>query len=177
VQKYILSTIVIISVIMISGCINPIDNGDVKTLNQNGISINYPANWRIANSNVNETIASVGNPAFIDNSTDLTLVSVTIQKRELPSSLKEYYNQTYDSFSSNYSFKSLSSENLTLGNYNGLGETYTITEDSGLLKQYRAVWIENKGNAYVILATAPKNDFKSQELDFNSIINSFKITE
>jgi hypothetical protein len=179
VQKYILSAVIIISVILVSGCIyNPSDNGEVKTLNQNGITINYPSNWHLAQSTVNDTIASVGNPAFIDSSNGLGLISVNIQKKLLPSSLNEFHNEVYNvSFPSNSSFKSISSGNLTIGSYNGLEEIYTITESSGLVKEYRAIWIENNGYVYVILATAPKNDFENQKVDFDLIINSFKINE
>jgi hypothetical protein len=176
VQKYILSAIIIIFVILVSGCINTNDNDETKTLNQNGITFNYPSNWTVAQSTDNDTIASVGNPTFIDNLTGMGLVSVNIQKKLLPSSLNDYHKQVYDSFPSVYpSFKSLSSGNLTIGDYKTLEEIYTITEDNGLVKEYKAIWIENKGYVYVILATAPKTDFENQNSDFDLIINSFKI--
>lgn len=42
-------------------------------------SYNYPFDWIVADTQSNKTIAAVGNPEFIDNTTGLGLVSVNIQ--------------------------------------------------------------------------------------------------
>ncbi|MDR1819240.1 MAG: hypothetical protein LBR15_03205 [Methanobrevibacter sp.] len=173
IKKYILPIIIILGVVLSSGCVTNNNQKD-KTLSQNGVTINYPSDWIVADTQVNETIAAVGNPGFIDNTTGLGLVSVNIQKRTLPSKLNEYFNQTYTNLFSNSSYKSKGYGNVTIGTYKGLEADYTVTDNRGI-KEQNAYWIENKGNIYVILCTAPQNVFKNQKQYFDLILNSFKI--
>jgi hypothetical protein len=173
IKKHILPMTIIIGVVLSSGCIIN-NNQDYRSLNQNGITMNYPSNWIVANTQVNETIAAVGNPEFIDNSSGLGLVGVNIQKRTLQTSLDEYFNQSYQTLFSNSSYKIIGYENITFGGYKSLCADYTVT-DNDEVKEQRAYWIENNGHVYVILCTAPKNDFPSQKKYFDFILNSFKI--
>ncbi|MDR2831238.1 MAG: hypothetical protein LBB45_09475 [Methanobrevibacter sp.] len=172
IKRYILPIIIIIGVILSSGCIT--NNQDTKTLSRNGITINYPSNWMVANTQVNETIIAVGNPELIDNSSGLGLVSVNIQKRILQSPLNEYFNQVYKTLFSNSSYRSIGHENVTFSDYKGLEVDYTVTEGNEV-KEQKAYWIENNGYVYVILCTAPQKDFPSQKPYFDFILNSFKI--
>lgn len=184
-KKYILGIIVIISVILVSGCIsNSEDNNkdQPQTLAKNGISIKYPGTWVTANSKNNETIAAVADPNSVESSTGFGKVSVIIQKKILNSSLKNsssieaIFNQTYQDLFSNNTYKLIAEGNVTAGQYKNVLEcTYTVDEN-GTVKQQRAIWIGNGKDVYVILCTAPKTEFDSQSANFDFIINSFKIT-
>ena len=183
-KKYILGIIVIISVVLVSGCISNSNNDNAdqpQTLAENGISIKFPGTWVSANSKNNETIAAIADPNSIDSSTGLGKISVVIQKRTLNSSLKNsssieaLFNQTYKVLFSNNTYNLIAEGNVTVGEYNALECVYTI-DKNGTVKQHRAIWIENNNNVYVILCTAPENEFSSQSKNFDFIINSFKIT-
>jgi len=181
-KKYILGIIVIISVTLVSGCISNSDNDidQPQTLTENGILIKYPGTWVSANSKNNETIVAVADPNSVDSSTSFGKVSVVIQKRTLNSSLKNsssieaLFNQNYKNLFSNNTYNLIAEGNVTFGQYNALECIYTVDEN-GTVKQHRAIWIGNGNDVYVILCTAPENEFDSQSKNFDFIINSFKI--
>jgi hypothetical protein len=51
---------------------------------------------------------------------------------------------------------------------------YKINSDGQ--KQQRAVWILKNNRIYIILCSAPVNEYSSQQPNFDAIINSFKIS-
>jgi len=181
-KKSILGIIVIIfSVVLVSGCISDNSNADQpQALAKNGISIKYPETWVFADSKNNETIAAVADPNSVDSSTGFGKVSVVIQKKTLNSSLRNsssietLFDQNYKNLFSNNTYNLIAEGNVTVGDYNALECVYTVDEN-GTVKQHRAIWIGNGNDVYVILCTAPENEFDSQSKNFNFIINSFKI--
>ena len=183
-KKYILGIIVIISVILVSGCISNSDNNDAdqpKTLTEGGISIKYPGTWVPANSKNNETIAAVADPDSIDSSTGFGKVSVVIQKRTVnsssnPSSIETLFSQNYKDLFSNSSYKLIAEGNVTVGKYENAFECVYTIDENGTVKKHRAIWIENNNDIYVILCTAPETEFDSHSKNFDFIINTFKIS-
>jgi len=181
-KKYILGIIIIISVVLISGCISNSNNNSenqTQTLVQNGISIKYPGTWVIANNKNNETIAAVADPKFIDSETGLGKISVIIQKKALNqasdnASLEGLFNQTYKKIFSNSSYTLTAQGYISIGNYDGF-ECYYTVDQNGTVKKQRAVWIAEGDQLYIILCTAPEKEFDSQLKIFDFIITSFKI--
>lgn len=181
-KKYILGIILVIAVIFVSGCITSSgDNSGVngteppKTMAKNGVLIKYPGSWVVAQSDVNNSIMAVADPKFKDSVTGFSSVNVNIQKKELPSSLDTYFNQTYSKLFSNSSYTPVAIGNTSIGSYNALEAVYT-QEGNGSVKQHRAIWIENNGEVFVILCTAPQEDFQNQIKNFDFILNNFRIT-
>ena len=183
-KKYFLGIIIIISVVLVSGCISNSNDDNTNqplSLVENGISIKYPGTWVSANSKNNETIAAVADPNFIDSATGLGKVSVVIQKKSINSSSKNassiemLFNQTYKNLFSDSSYKLIAEGYVTIGKSINALECIYIVKKNGTDKKHRAIWIENNGDIYVILCTAPENEFDSQTKNFDFIINSFKI--
>lgn len=178
-KKYILGIIIVISVIFASGCISNSDEvEEPQTLTQGRVTIKYPTTWVVADSKNNETIAAVADPNSINSNSGLGEVSVSIQKRTLNgTSLNKLYNETYSSLFSNSDYNLTSEGSLTIGGYNASECVYTINPNgTGVVKQQKAVWIENDNDVYVILCTAPQNDFQNQLKNFDFILNSFKLS-
>lgn len=184
-KKYILGIIIIISVIFVSGCISNSEDNNTdqpQTLNKGGISINYPATWVVASSKNNETIAAVADPNSVDSATGLGKISVSIQKKTLNSSSKNsssvdaLFNQTYQDLFSNSTYNLIAEGNATVGQYTNASESVYTIDQNGTVKQQRAIWIKQGNDVYIILCTAPENEFAAQSKNFEFIINSFKIT-
>jgi hypothetical protein len=183
-KKYILGLMIIILVILASGCISDSDNNNKnqpQTLAENGILIKYPGTWVAADSKNNETIAAVADPGSVDSSTSFGKVSVVIQKKTLNSSLKDsssleiLFEQNYNNLFSNSTYKLIAEGNITFGEYINASECIYTIDENGTVKKHRAIWIENGNDVYVILCTAPESEFDSQSKNFDFIINSFKI--
>ncbi|KZX17650.1 hypothetical protein MBCUT_01280 [Methanobrevibacter cuticularis] len=175
-KKYILGIIVIIAVIFVSGCIsNSDDVNNPQTLSKNGIIIKYPGSWVVANSQSNDSIASVADPSSTNGSSDLAQINVNIERREITSSLDSFHNQTYTQLFSNSDYQLIAQGNLTVGDSNALETIYTVNKN-GTISQHRAVWIQKDNSVYVILFTAPQSKFESQNKNFEFILGSFKIT-
>lgn len=181
-KKYILGIVLIIAVIFVSGCItSSSDNSGAngtdtpKTLAKNGVLIKYPGSWVVANSGSNDSIMAVADPKSKDASNGFSSVNVNIEKKTLPSSLDTYFNQTYSKLFSNSSYSPIAIGNTSVGSYNALEAIYT-QDDNGSVKQHRAIWIENNNEVFVILCTAPQDDFQNQLKNFEFILSNFKIT-
>ena len=181
-KKYILGIIVILAVLFVSGCITD-SNNDNNTTNdtapltlvKNGVLIKYPGNWVVANSGSNDSIVAVADPKSKDSVTGYSNVNVNIERRALPTSLNTYFNQTYVKLFSEPNITPIAQGSIAIGPYTALESLYT--EDSnGTIKQHRALWIEHNNEVYVILCTAPENEFQNQVKNFDFIISNFKIT-
>lgn len=181
-KKYVLGILVILAVIFVSGCItdsgsnNNTDNDTApQTLAKNGILIKYPGTWVVANSASNDSIVAVADPNSKDPTTGYSNVNVNIERRSLSSSLNSYFNQTYTQLFSNSSYTPIAQGSVSIGPYTALESLYT--EDSnGTIKKHRALWIENNNEVFVILCTAPQDEFQNQVKNFDFILSNFKIT-
>jgi len=173
---------VILSVIFVSGCIGDSNNDNNSTndtthltIAKNGILIKYPGNWVVATSGSNDSIVAVADPSSKDSSTGFSNVNVNIERRNFTSSLETYFNQTYTKLFSNSDYTPMAQGHTSIGSYNALEAVYT-QNSNGTIKQHRALWIAHNNEVYVILCTAPQNEFQNQVKNFDLIISSFRIT-
>lgn len=181
-KKYVLGILVILAVIFVSGCItdsggNNSTNNDTapQTLAKNGILTKYPGDWVVANSDSDDSIVAVANPNSKDPTTGFSDVNVNIERRSLSTPLNSYFNQTYTQLFSNSNYTLIAQGNVSIGSYNALESLYT-ENSNGTIKKHRALWIENNNEVYVILCTAPQDEFQNQVKNFDFIIANFKIT-
>ena len=179
-KKYLLCVIVILAVIFVSGCITDSNNSDKNdtaplTIAKNGVLIKYPGNWVVATSGSQDSIIAVADPKSKDSITGYSNVNVNIERRNTSSSLNAYFNQTYTKLFSNSDYTSIAQGEVIIGPYKALESLY-IQNSNGTIKKHRALWIENKNEIYVILCTAPQDDFPNQVKNFDFIISNFRIT-
>lgn len=181
-KKYLFAIILLLSIVLTSGCINSGNqttnntSNSTQTYSGDQFTFNYPANWQQISSQAQNSTAAVGDPATADSNGNVQ-VNVVIQTSIKPSSitLQEYYNETYAQFAAqkNLSYKQLSDGTVVVNGRTALENVYTI--NLSVPEQKRAVWIQNGSKVYVILCSAPISQYNSQQANFNLIVNSFKL--
>ncbi|WP_084269380.1 hypothetical protein [Methanobrevibacter curvatus] len=168
-KKYFLMAILIISVILVSGCVTDKSSDEApQTLTKKGIKIIIPNNWVEAKSYANDTIIAVVDPNYVDMDSNLDQVSVVIQKKAYKSSLDSIFRDTYRKMFLNSSYQLVNEGNTTVGEFSALECTYIVTEKE-LIKEHRAIWFKKGDYVYVVLCTAPESEFSMQEKYFNYI--------
>ncbi|KZX12305.1 PsbP-related protein [Methanobrevibacter filiformis] len=174
-KKTILGIIIVMGVILVSGCISNDSNNtdEPKTFSANGVFFKYPGQWDIAKSTVDGTIAAVADPASKNNLTGFAGTTVVVEKQNLTMSFNQFYNETYSKLFSNPDYELISEGNLTIGDYNASECVYSI--NSAEAKQCKAVWIQKDQEVYVILFTTSKGKYESQEKYLNYILSTFKL--
>lgn len=178
-KKYLLCIILIIAAVFVSGCITGSDNSSnnrieaPKTIVKNGILVKYPGNWVVPGSAANNSIVAIADPNSKDSDSGFT--NVNIERQDLPTSLELYFNQTYSKLFSNPEYTPIAQGNASIGKYSSLECMYTHN-NAGMVKKHRALWIENNNQVYVILCTAPQENFENQAKNFDFILSNFKIT-
>ncbi|MBI5679973.1 MAG: hypothetical protein HZC47_03640 [Methanobacterium sp.] len=175
-KKYAFFVIAILAlVIFASGCTTGGNN--TSTYSGNGVSFNYPGGWQQLQTSSQSTLVSVGDPKSIDNATGSINTLAAIQKAALPSgtTLKQVYDNTYAQFvAQDSTFKTISDTTTTVDGATAYVNIHTV-DVKGVQKKEKAVWFEKNGSAYVILCGSLPADFDSQQANFDTIINSFKV--
>ncbi len=77
------------------------------------------------------------------------------------------------SYSITSDYQRVSEGNITVNGVNALENIYK-TNTTVEPTQYRAVWLNEGDNIYVILCIAKVSDFDGQQANFNLILNTFK---
>ena len=66
------------------------------------------------------------------------------------------------------SFELVSSGGVMIGTIDAVEYIYTSTDDNGVVKEHKAVWFEKGGQAYVMLYSAPPEDFEDSFQEFQA---------
>ena len=165
--------VTIVMVVLVSGCVTNEDkNNSTNNYTENGVVFQYPHSWGVATVNSPNGVAAVGDPLTASNGNPTT--SVVIQKYNNSNyyTLQTAYQQNYLKFFNNTGNTKVSDGNFILNGAQAYESVYTSSE-SGVLKKYRAVWLQKGTNIYVILASAKVEDYDSQTANFDLVINSF----
>ena len=180
-KKYLLVLILISAVVLASGCTNSGNqtSGNVqnktKVYSGEEITFEYPGGWQTIASQARDSAVAVGDPNSADGNGNAQ-VNVVVQKTIKPqnATFKDYYNATYAQFASqNLGFIPISDGTVVVNGITAFENIYKI--NSGSQKQERAVWILKNDRIYIILCSAPVSEFSSQQANFDSIVNSFKV--
>ncbi len=174
-RKYLLLIFTILAVLMASGCITNDKSNATNTYAQNNVTFTYPGSWAVANTTSPDAVAAVADPKSVIPKTDSPTTLVVIQKSPLPkgSNLRKAYDDNYANFFNNTGYQKVSEANITTDKLKAFENVYT-SSSGGVEKQFRVVWLQNNLNIYIILCSAKKEDFESQQTNFDLIINSFR---
>ncbi len=165
--------VLLCSVVLASGCVTDNQNNKTKTYAQNNITFTYPGSWDIANTTSPNAVVAVADPTTVQTGTPSTLVVIQKSPVAKGSNFKNVYDTNYASFFNNTGYQQVSEGNITINGVNAFENIYK-TNQTGVQKQYRAVWFNLNGNIYVILCSAVATDFEKEQTNFNMIVNSFK---
>lgn len=145
------------------------------TLSKGGIVVHYPSNWGYSESTSNYSIMSISKLDSID-SAGVGQVNINFEKKPVEGEFYSYVNNTYKSMQRDSSFELVSSGGVMLSNIDAVEYIYTSTNDDGVVKEHKAVWFEKGGQAYVIMYSAPPDDFEDNLYVFDYILSDIQIT-
>lgn len=179
-KKYLLAIILIISIVLVSGCTSTGNqttsntSNNIKTYNGDQFNFNYPSNWQLISSQGQNSTVAVGDPSSADSSGNVQ-VNVEIQTAVKPGNetMQDYYNSTYTQFAAqNLGYKQISDGTVLVNGKTALENVYIL---SSISKEQRAVWIQKGQNIFIILCSAPISQYNNQLANFNVVVNSFKL--
>ena len=168
----------IVIVISVFACVNAAeDNADLSmlSLSKGGLLIHYPSSWGYSESTSNYSIMAISKLDSID-SAGIGQVNINFEKKPIEGEFYSYVNDTYKSMQKDSSFELTSSGGVMVGTIDAVEYIYTSTDDDGVQKEHKAVWFEKGGQAYVMLYSAPPEDFEDSLYVFDYIISDIQIT-
>lgn len=150
------------------------DDTTIQTLSKGGLTINYPSDWGYSKANSNYSIMSISKLASID-SAGVGQVNINFEKKPIEGEFYSFVNSTYKSMQYDSSFNLVSSGESIIGDRAALEYIYT-SNDNGVERQHKAVWFEKGGQAYVLLYSAPMDQFDANLYVFDYILSDIQIT-
>ena len=150
------------------------DDTTIQTLSKGGLTINYPSDWGYSKANSNYSIMSISKLASID-SAGIGQVNINFEKKPIEGEFYSFVNSTYKSMQYDSSFNLVSSGESIIGDRAALEYIYT-SNDNGVERQHKAVWFEKGGQAYVLLYSAPMDQFDANLYVFDYILSDIQIT-
>ena len=151
------------------------DEPTVQTLSKGGLVINYPSEWGYSKATSQYSIMSISKLDSID-SAGIGQVNINFEKKPLEGEFHTFVSDIYKSMEHDSSFSLISSgESVIADNREALEYIY-ISNDNGVEREHKAVWFEKGGQAYVILYSAPKDQFESNLYVFDYILSDIQIT-
>ena len=178
-NKILTGSIVVLALLLlavsVSGVSADSNSTTILTLSKGGIVINYPSDWGYSEATSNESIMAISKLSSID-AEKVGQVNINVEKKPIEGGdFYTFVNDTYKSMQHDSNYKLISSGNIMLGDMEALQYVYTSTQD-GVEKEHKAVWFEKGGQAYVLLYSAPPNEFESNLYVFDFILSDMQIT-
>ena len=170
--------LLIIFVICVVSCVNAETTDDSEltmlSLSKGGISINYPSDWGYSEATSEYSIMSISKLDSIDDA-GIGQVNINIEKKQVEGDFYTFVNKTYDSMQKSSDFTLVSSGEFEFKGYPALQYIYTSNEN-GTEREHKAVWFEKGGQAYVLLYSAPVDQFEDNMYVFDYILTDITIT-
>lgn len=164
-------------VILTSGCIfidNTLDsftNSPTKTIKAYGVSLEYPSSWYAYASN------KTGKMIFVDKENGFNIVQFTLQimsNNGMPE--QQAVNDIQEGDAYYPGWDKIGSNTLTIDNKTAYEDIFIVndTHYSKLMKISRIILVKND-KTYLIHLQAPETEFDKEKVNFNVILNSFKV--
>lgn len=151
------------------------ENLQVLTLSKDGISFDYPSDWQSSRALSNYSVMAIAKTNSVD-SFGIAKVTINVEKKPLEGDFATFVNNTYKSMAKDSKFELVSSGGIVIDNHDAVEYIYTSIDDSGNQKEHKAVWFEKDSQAYVLLYSAPLNDFESNLYVYDYILSDIKIS-
>lgn len=173
----IIAIILIIFIISVSSGVtakSADDDSNIQTLSKGGLSINYPSDWGYSESTSNYSIMSISKIDSVDV-LGVAQVNINFEKKPIEGEFYTFVNNTYKQMEHDSAFQLVSSGESVVADRTALEYVYTSTQN-GVQKEHKAVWFEKGGQAYVLLYSAPLDQFDSNLYVFDFILSDIQIT-
>ncbi len=167
--------LVFVLLISVVNCVSAAkDNStEVQTVSKGGVVVKFPSDWCVAKSDSNASVVSIADSSSI-NSDKVAGVTINIEKKAVKGNFDSFVNSTYTSMQKDSSFNLSSSGAVAVGEMEGVEYTYT-SDINGTVKEHRAIWIDDNNEAYVILYSAPPDQFDSDMKVFDYVVHNLQI--
>ena len=171
----IIAIILIIFLVSLASGVSASNNDtSILSLSKGGLSINYPSDWGYSESTSNDSIMAISKLDSIDPM-GVGQVNINFEKRPIQGDFSTFLNTTYNSMQYDSSFELISSGESVIGDRPAFEYVYTSNQN-GIEKEHKAVWFEKGGQAYVLLYSAPPNEFEQNLYVFDYILSDIQIT-
>lgn len=155
-------------------CVFAAENGtDIQTVSKGGVVLKFPSTWCVAKSTSNTSVVAI---ASIDSIglNKVAAVTINVERKPIEGSFDDFIENNYASIEKDESFNLSSSGAVAFGDMQGKEYTY-ISNMNGTVKEHRAIWIDHDDEAYVILYSAPIDQFNSNLKVFDYVIKNIQI--
>lgn len=152
------------------------DNSDltIETLSKGGITIQYPSDWGYSESTSNYSVMAICKIDSIDTF-GVGQINIQVEKNSFDGDFYSYVEDIYNSMKKDSSFKLVSSGEVAIGGKEAIEYIYTSNQN-GVEKEHKAIWFEKGGQAYVIMYSAPIEEFENNLYVFDYILTGMQIT-
>ena len=147
---------------------------DILSISKGGLSITYPSTWSYSESTSPYSIFAISKLDSID-SAGVSQVNINFEKKPIEGDFETFVNESYMALQSTAAFELVSSGGVAIGDRSGLEYIY-VSNENGVDNEHKAVWFEKNGQAYVLLYSAPIQDFEPNLYVFDYILSDIKIT-
>lgn len=146
---------------------------DIQSISKNGISIKFPSDWGIAKTSSNHSLIAIAKLNSID-SEGVAQVNINIEKNDIDGSFEDYVNDTYAKMEKLGDYNLTSSGQVVIGSLQGLEYNY-LSEDNDTVREHKAIWLDDGDQVYVILYSAPLEEFDENLKVFEFVVNNFHL--
>ena len=177
-KKSIAIILLILFMVCVVSCVNAENSEDSEismlTLSKGGIVMNYPSTWGYSEATSQYAIMAISKLDSID-SFGVGQVNILIEKKPVEGEFYSFVNNSYKSMQHDKSFTLVSSGESTIGDRQSLEYIY-VSNDNGNEREHKAVWFEKGGQAYVLMYSAPLDQFESNLYVFDYLLSDIQIT-
>lgn len=138
-----------------------------------GVMVQYPSDWVLSESSSNASVIALAKADSVDVS-KVGQVTVNVEKKEIEGNFKDFINSTYTSMQHDTSFNLTSSGDVLIGDKNATEYVY-ISNVNGTVKEHKALWFDKGSQAYVVLYSAPVDQFDANLNEFDYIMEHMQI--
>lgn len=173
-KKGIIIFMFVLFVLSVSAVNASSNSTSVLSLSNSGITINYPSDWGYSNAVSSDSIMAISKISSID-SFGIGQVNINVEKRPIEGDFYTFVNSTYTSMSKDTNYELVSSGGLMISGKEAVEYIYT-SNINGVQREHKAVWFEKGGQAYVLLYSAPLDQFEDNLYVFDYILSDIQIT-
>ena len=166
---------IILMLFLVSSVVAENNDTTIQTLSKGGLVIHYPSDWGYSQANSNYSIMSISKLDSID-SAGIGQVNINFEKKPIEGDFYTFVNNTYKSMQYDSDFQLVSSGESMVVDKQALEYVYTSKDNGGAEREHKAVWFEKGGQAYVLLYSAPLDQFESNLYVFDYILSDINIT-
>lgn len=148
---------------------------DVLTLSSDGITISFPSDWQSSRATSEYSIMAISKLGETD-SLGVAKDTINVEKKDIEGDFKTFVNSSYQSMSKDSRFELVSSGDIVIDNRDALEYVYTSLDETGTQKEHKAVWFEKDNKAYVLLYSAPLDQFEANLYVFDYMLSNIQIS-